>query len=96
LTITLGILAFTRCLIEERGIDIDSGVQIHELSELLGGEMDCWSFVTSTIQETGELGIIVATEPREALMKRMHRAQETLYILIHICRVFQVWEATLD
>ena len=62
MTITLGILAFTLCLIEEIEIDIDMSVQIRELSELLGSEMDFGPLVTGKVKDTGEFGVIVTTD----------------------------------
>ena len=49
-------------LFEEIEIDIDMSIQIRELSELLGGEMDLWSLVAGKVKDTGELGIIVTTD----------------------------------
>ena len=49
-------------LFEAIEIDIDMSIQIRELSELLGGEMDFWSFVTGKVEDAGELGIVVTTE----------------------------------
>jgi hypothetical protein len=77
-------------LFEAIEIDIDMSIQIRELSELLGGEMDFWSFVTGKVKDTGEFCIIVTTEPRQVLMKRMHLAQKTLYMLMPICGVCKV------
>ena len=52
--------------------------------------MDFWSLVASKVKDTGKLRIIVTTEPRQVLMKRMHLTQEMLYMLMPLCGVFKV------
>ena len=49
-------------LFEEIEIDIDVSIQIRELSELLGGEMDFWSLVAGKVKDAGKLCIVVTTD----------------------------------